>query len=184
MKHPSLFQSGYIMTQSCSDPFKQQKMQQIHQVNFSLLKIQQTPDYVEGFIFSVKNHELKDSDFFLNKIHLINKFACYFKREAKSIIGKALSEGYNLKKMLGPSFYQPDFSLAPLLNNDLKNQQFLKKISPLTAREQQCLDLFKQGRSAQATAAILNLSQRTVEHYFENIKMKLGCQSKMELLEL
>ena len=72
----------------------------------------------------------------------------------------------------------------PLLNKDLKTQQFLKKIFPLTVREHQCLDLFKQGRSVQATAAILDLSQRTVEHYFENIKEKLGCQSKMELLEL
>ena len=40
------------------------------------------------------------------------------------------------------------------------------------------LTIYLEGRSAQSTAAILGLSRRTVEHYFENIKVKLNCRSK------
>ena len=59
-------------------------------------------------------------------------------------------------------------------------KQLLEKY-PLSKREQECLELYFNGRLAQTTAAALNLSQTTVGHYFENILDKLGCQFKSEL---
>ena len=85
LKHPSLLQSGYTMIQISSDPLTLKKMHQNRHLNYIFLKIQQTKDGIEGFIFADKNQELKDCSRFLNQIHLLNKFACYFKREAKVI---------------------------------------------------------------------------------------------------
>ncbi len=74
-------------------------------------------------------------------------------------------------------------SVVPLAaHQDPQVLTFLRKISGLSPQEQRCIEHFKKGRSAQATAALMNLSQRTVEFYFENIKNKLGCQSKYDLL--
>ncbi|PJD94806.1 MAG: hypothetical protein CK425_10470 [Parachlamydia sp.] len=180
--HPDLFQSGYALTQATVNPFFQKTCEDRYDINYLLCRLQKHPNYMELFFFHPPINNSKNCLRYLNNIGLLDKFATYFRQEAKAIITSAMREGYNISKAKGHAFYETSPKLN-LLSNNLKTQQFLKKISPLTAREHQCLDLFKQGRSAQATAAILNLSQRTVEHYFENIKTKLGCQSKMELLE-
>jgi DNA-binding CsgD family transcriptional regulator len=180
--HPDLFQSGYTLVQVTSNPSFQKACESRYDLNHCLCKIQKHRDYMEMFFIHPPTNCSKNCLKYLKNIYLLDKFASYFRQEAKTLITNALHEGYNISKTRGRAFHEAAPGLK-LLNNDCKTQQFLKKISPLTAREHQCLDLYKQGRSAQATAAILDLSQRTVEHYFDNIKAKLGCQSKMELLE-
>lgn len=54
----------------------------------------------------------------------------------------------------------------------------------LSERQMQCLYYLLRGKSASATAAILNLSKRTIETYIEEIKNKLGCINKSEIIEL
>ncbi|NGX62294.1 MAG: hypothetical protein K940chlam9_01791 [Chlamydiae bacterium] len=118
-----------------------------------------------------------------SQIDLLVKFGTYFKREAKELIAKMMGDRFNLKKERGDVFFKTNDSLT-LSNKNRKIKKFLKKVFPLSSQEIRCLELFKEGHSAQATAAILNLSPRTVESYFESIKYKLSCSSKAELLEI
>jgi len=121
-----------------------------------------------------------DAHHYLVRLDLLNKFIGYFKREAGEFIGKMKADGFNMKKERGLELFEnaPTVPLA----FDPQFCSFLKRISILSPQERRCLDLFKQGKSAQATGAIMGLSQRTVEHYFDNIKNKLGCSSKYDLL--
>lgn len=121
--------------------------------------------------------------FFFRTFFKIQNFIGYFKSEARSLIEGMKRDGFNLLKAKNNRFLESD-QAWPLSSEEIKTKQFLKAISPLTFREQQCLNLFKQGHTAQSTAAILKLSQRTIEHYFDNIKNKLNCHSKRELLLL
>lgn len=52
----------------------------------------------------------------------------------------------------------------------------------LTAREKDCLYLYLQGKTSKETASILEISCRTVEWHIENIKSKLNCRVKRDLL--
>ncbi len=52
----------------------------------------------------------------------------------------------------------------------------------LTLRELQCLYYLYKGKTAYETAACLYLSRRTVETHLANLKQKVGCSSKIELL--
>jgi DNA-binding CsgD family transcriptional regulator len=52
----------------------------------------------------------------------------------------------------------------------------------LSKRELECLFLQLRGRTVKQIAEVLTLSKRTVESYIDNIKAKLGCQNKAELL--
>lgn len=184
LKHPHLFRSGYTLTSGITDPTYQERSKKQFQVGSLFHAIQRKVHSIDGFLFATpatdKNNRI---DYYLNHLDLLNKFSSHFKREAKPLIECMMGDGYNLKQAKGNAFLEDD-GLSPLSSSDPKTVQFLKAISPLSLREQQCLELFKQGHSAQATAAILELSQRTVEHYFESIKYKLGCTSKRELLEL
>lgn len=54
----------------------------------------------------------------------------------------------------------------------------------LTYREAQCMLLFIHGKTVIKAAQCLALSPRTVEYYLNNMKSKLKCRTKSELIEL
>jgi len=54
---------------------------------------------------------------------------------------------------------------------------------PLSKQQQSCVFLLTRGKSMKEIAAILNLSVRTVESYFNVIKFKLGCNTKSQIIE-
>lgn len=65
-------------------------------------------------------------------------------------------------------------------------QSYLKEgysFGNLSNREEQCMFYLLRGKTAKRTAEILNLSPRTVETYIDNLKTKLHCRSKSELIE-
>ncbi len=52
-----------------------------------------------------------------------------------------------------------------------------------TRREAQCMMQLLHGKTFKLTAEALNLSPRTVEYYVKNMKDKLGCRTKPQLIE-
>lgn len=52
----------------------------------------------------------------------------------------------------------------------------------LTSRESECLFLLIRGKTAKEIASLLSLSKRTIESYIENMKNKMNCQNKAEIL--
>lgn len=53
-----------------------------------------------------------------------------------------------------------------------------------TRRESECMLWLLRGKTISGVAAILKLSPRTVEYYIKNMKSKLGCRTKFELIDL
>jgi len=53
-----------------------------------------------------------------------------------------------------------------------------------TRREAECVVWLLRGKKISDIATILNISSRTVEYYLENIKAKVGCRTKFELIDL
>jgi DNA-binding CsgD family transcriptional regulator len=78
-----------------------------------------------------------------------------------------------------------------------KKKQAAKKGSPyiyryetqqnpvyFSVREAQCANHFKDKRTIEEIAKLLNISSKTVEYYLDNMKTKLGCYDKQELIEI
>jgi DNA-binding CsgD family transcriptional regulator len=55
-------------------------------------------------------------------------------------------------------------------------------LAEFSKQEKECLKCLFMGKSAKETADELGLSSRTVEHYLENIKNKLNCNRKSEII--
>lgn len=53
-----------------------------------------------------------------------------------------------------------------------------------TQREREVLRYLTRGKSAKQIGDYLGISHRTVEHHIENMKLKSGCASKYELIDL
>jgi DNA-binding CsgD family transcriptional regulator len=53
-----------------------------------------------------------------------------------------------------------------------------------TRREAECMVWLLKGKTIRRVAMELGLSPRTVEFYLKNMKAKLNCQTKFELVEL
>lgn len=60
----------------------------------------------------------------------------------------------------------------------------MQKLVNLSEREKDCLRYLIEGKTAKETACLLNLSHRTIEYYFENLKDKLNCVTKRELIKI
>ncbi|MCK4869952.1 MAG: helix-turn-helix transcriptional regulator [Gammaproteobacteria bacterium] len=77
-------------------------------------------------------------------------------------------------------------------NNSLKTRRFKKEDAKqeqeqeirFTRRETECLVCFLQGKTASQTAEDLELSPRTVEFYVKNMRQKVGCGTKAELIRI
>lgn len=69
------------------------------------------------------------------------------------------------------------FLVAPESRVDPKNR------ASLSDRQIDCLYQLVRGHSTKGIAKQLGLSPRTVEHYLENIKIKLNAQTRQELVE-
>ena len=83
-----------------------------------------------------------------------------------------------------PSLKKIDQSLK--VSADRANYYYLgaenNNPAKLSNRELESLFLQLRGKTAKQIAIALGLSKRTVEDYLENIKSKLGCQNKAEVL--
>lgn len=76
-------------------------------------------------------------------------------------------------------FDSQQMSLNPKSPNPLKiNKNYLSK------RELECLHLTIKGYTAKRIARVLDISHRTVEEYLVNIRLKIGANSKSELIEM
>ena len=53
----------------------------------------------------------------------------------------------------------------------------------LSEREAQCMLLMLNGHTFESAGKLLGISSRTVEFYINNMKMKLNCRSKVELIQ-
>lgn len=92
----------------------------------------------------------------------------------------------DLSSEIGPSFFKQDsWSLNYSKIDHLKflNDIGMTGFSKLSKREMDVAKQMIQGYSANEIALQLSLSKRTVESYIENLKTKLACYSKAELIQ-
>ena len=116
-------------------------------------------------------------------------FITHFKNETKNIIQEAKDNKIYLP-VLEPD-QQPVIENEQSIPDDtaiIELELFITQqkslLHLLSAQEVACLKYAALGKTAKETAQILNLSFRTVESYFENIKTKLHCKQKREAVEL
>lgn len=157
---------------------------------FTILKKSENKTDYYHFAAAIDNKE--NNQRYLANIDLLELFIAYFNE--KMADSKTLSRAYDISfDMVTP---QP-IMMTPFANSFLvcdkwefeKNIQSLKKVKRskrdelvLSKRQKEILHWVGYGKTIKEIAKILNLSPRTVGHYFETIKSKFNVNTKSELI--
>lgn len=190
-RHPSFYQSGIILANFTKDDNYRSMMEiakNKFSVNFCLGIVQKNYHNVEifGFDLSVTSSSLEN--ILINELALLKMFIKKFKEENISLLNKLDDTAVDIKKILGSIFSTPSIPLSYTMSN---RQACLKEMGlgfntyeALSSRELEVMSYLLHGGSAHYIANQLHLSKRTIEHYIENIKNKLQCQSKFDLISI
>lgn len=148
--------------------------------------------YLEMFEFGIDNVVKNVFEFFLNHVKKLERFCVYFRETGSELINYV-----NHSKVLFDYDAEPKLFTELARYNEITDDKFYKSIEPkkirvqgkvgektITKREFECLLWCIKDKTAKQIARILSLSPRTVEEYLGNLKNKLGCRSKYELIEI
>lgn len=134
------------------------------------------------------------SSYTLNAItcyEALKVFTHYFEDKISPLLSKAEhivlpNENIFRKTILVKNTYSEEknniYKFLKKINFAYYKCMFVAKQYRLSLRENQCLYLIIQGKINKQIAYELQLSQRTIECYIDNIKLKLNCRNKMELI--
>jgi DNA-binding NarL/FixJ family response regulator len=192
-RHPKLIPPGYYSYKSIQDPKFQDGCKSLF--------LKSPLEY--GNFVTKKQHELlvfgyamKESpkrsldDVIANNLPILKKFNDYFAQELTTFVKQEDLEFINLASELGENYTLPLKGINTRLNSKEKCSflESLKLISldeveKLSPRELECLKYLQHGLTYPEIANELAISKRTVEKYFESVKDKLRCNSKLELFE-
>lgn len=135
-------------------------------------------EYAEMFFFGVGEKIKNYLDLFIFNMSLFEKFCIYFRDTAADIITKLEHERVR---------YDYDSNRIRIANNppdffETQNFQNLNSFG-FSKRQNECLYYLTKGMSLKQIAQKLRISPRTIEHYLDTVKVKLGCVNRFDLIE-
>jgi DNA-binding CsgD family transcriptional regulator len=190
--HPSTVSEGLHFPNTVRD---EQYLEMLHlrrkkiNADHAMMMITKNSAEMEGFCFFTKTENMQIYNFYMNELPLLRSFVEYFKREMSSEIIAQKKSSVNLATMKKELFF-PNESKS--IVTAPRRQAFFKAIGKdvewlgslkLTGREREILRLLKFGKTAQEIADTLFISRRTVEKYFETVKLKLHCDRRSEIFD-
>lgn len=147
-------------------------------------------DHVEAWTLGGTLQDTELPNFLLNNLDLLNRYFNYFKTHAQDIIGPSApvireTLVYKESHTLSSTDYE---TAIEEFNRRIETSRYTicrgNETLTLSQRELECLLYRHQGLSAKEMARILGISHRTVESYFENIKVKSGLGNINQVLAI
>ena len=176
--HPDNYRANQIIVWSAlpNQQYYQDAALQIGANNGIYLFGVKNDAYCESFGVATSTHNETILNNYFNNLELLRRFSEYFKQEASEMINKVSQDKIILPFNTDQIINSCD---ADELDQILASNTRLPK---LTKRQKDCAHLLMQGMSAKMIANELNISFRTVELYLRDMKYRLQCSNKTELI--
>ncbi len=152
-----------------------------------VILVREKGDHCESFFFAGTSDNYRAQHLFVNNQDLLERFASYFKEKAAHLIKEAKKQpiimpppypSLHLPNKMDSSSYSKDVFIEDTRVTSADQTTGIN----LSAREKECLHLYVRGKTAKEIGKALHLSNRTIENYLQNIKLKLGLSSKSQLI--
>ncbi len=146
--------------------------------------VNKIPGGIEEFGFSSSCPSSFQTNTLLNELHLFHLFYEKFKLENRKLLLKADDNQINIAQMMSGAFNRNTLPMNKISQRgELIKKMGLDSGDQLSSREIEVIRLLLLGYSAGKIGNGIRLSRRTVEHHIERIKNKLGCHSKVDLIQ-
>jgi len=150
--------------------------------------IKKNNNVIDYYHFASDWQDKKINQVYLANLDLLNLFIEHFTANIKQ--SKLLSKAYDFTFNLNNG---NESNLKFEEDSNCDRAEFIRSINPKTSRLQiankllskrqsEILKLVVQGKTIKEISKILNLSPRTVGHYFDTIKDKVNASSRSELI--
>lgn len=153
--------------------------------------IDRHPGFYDMFVFCHRQENDTATNFFLNNRDSLEQFSFEFRDRISDLLKSVKNYPLMLPDHMLPNIKGLDSNEDPydrnldhVLNNLSKGWTELSAMHSLSPREKECIKHLMLGQTAKTTAATMGLSPRTVEYYLENVKSKLGCEKKTDIVRL
>lgn len=141
---------------------------------------------------SAKEANRKDPFYYLNIIEALERFIIYFHDKARKLIHSSNQKAIYIPPTFNVDQYNDTvkkINLDEFLNIKHIKRFYIRDMpllqnTYLTQKEAECALHYLNGKNARETADTLYCSSRTVEIHIENIKRKLQCDTKLQLIHL
>lgn len=150
--------------------------------------IDKKKNYDDMYAFSASQENKMVLNLYLNNLDLINQFLLYYQEKSNSLIKKCNLISYDKEYFcIANQVNYNNVGNRPCFDNMLLNKIKLTGNNGeviISKREFDCLKLIIKSHSFKEIGKILNISPRTVETYINNLKYKLGCETRAQVIEL
>lgn len=188
LRHPSHVAVGLSLMKAESDSEFQHVLKlawERFQINFNINIVMRNSKGIEGFGFGSRFNDSKSDERLINQLPLLQMFFKSFKEKNGKIFSLIEENKMNISSEFGSVFYEKPKHLCYMGSS---KEEFLHKIGYgdlllLSSRENEVLRYVAEGYPASFIANQLDLSNRTVENYIANLKDKLLCNSRVELIQ-
>jgi len=153
----------------------------------SWFTLREIKDQDTQIIYGFASNHPSIYDNLIQNFTLIKKFLKFFHDENQKIFDYHRDRKFNLASV-STNFFRKhedvDQTDREKLNQLLQTMGVLDEHTRITPREWQCIKMLEFGKTADKTGEILNISRRTVEAHFNNLKEKFKVRSKSELRDM
>lgn len=192
-KNPKELQSGYVLWSHLQNHNVVLDAAREFNIDHGISLVKRVTDGVEYFFFGTSRDNPQIINFYINNLDLLERFTIYFKDRGRELIKIA-----NTKKIIipnkfetaaeindegNPCLIQNNIHAEFIANTPIKKIQVANQLNTsLSRRELDCIAELLQGKTLKEIGNHLGISPRTVETHVNNIKEKLQCRSKSELI--
>lgn len=163
------------------DEFYRERAKRFH-MDHSMVLVKHQQDYIETCCFSGLSTKKPLYQLFMNEQPLFRAFMERFTNQLDNRLIELLSHGILLAE-LKDEYHLSDIDGLYFAGDRAAVVEACgwKNLLKLSKREKECLVLLKEGYTCQAIGLKLGLSGRTIEHYLDSVKNKLGLETRSEL---
>ena len=189
---PSNYTSGYVLWKDLTNHSEVLGAAREHGIDHGITLLVKKNDGCEFYFFGTTPDNASISEFYLANVDLLERFILYFQDKAATLISKAVQDKIvipnKFERVREPGTFPilvPSESRDAFIQDTPINKLHLPDKTSLTSlskREIDCLVLLLQGKTLKEIAEILFRSARTIEAHINNVKIKLKCRTKSELI--
>lgn len=160
--------------------FYRERAKRFH-MDHGMVLVRHQREYLETCCFSGLSTKRPLYQLFMNEQGLFRAFMEHFTHQLDAPLLDILSQGILLSDLKEES----DEEILHFSGDrgTLLEACGWKNLLKLSRREKQCLVLLREGHTHQTIGLTLGLSERTIEHYLESVKNKLGLETRTELFQ-